>query len=80
MRRTVSETRVGTNQTRYRIRIEDDPSAVGHEAGWRLVRFLETLSQSPDMLNCGFSKPEKLTFYHSGYFWVAEGEATVEDS
>ena len=79
MRRSVSEARIGDRLIRYKIRIEDDPSAPGFAGQWRLIKFMEALILSPDLLNCGFSKPEKLTFYHSGQFWVAEGEATVEE-
>ena len=79
MRRTVSETRVGTKQIRYKVRIEDDPSAPGHQSGLRLITFMETLAQSPDLLNCGYSKPQRLSLYHSGTGWIAEGEATIEE-
>jgi hypothetical protein len=77
MRRTVSEVQVGDRSTRYKLRVEDD--AVAGDIGWRLIKFMEALTLSPDLLNCGWSKPQKLVFYHSGLFWVAEGEATVED-
>lgn len=80
MRRTVSEARVGTAQVRYKVRIEDDPSERGWMAQVRLVRFMEALTQSPDLLNCGFAKPDRLVFSHNGNAWVAEGEALVDDS
>lgn len=79
MRRFVSETRIGDRLTRYKIRIEDDPGPTGFFGQWRLIKFMEALTQNPDLLNCGYSKPERLTFYHNGQFWVAEGEATVEE-
>lgn len=80
VKRTVSETRVGSNLVRYKIRIEDDPSKPGWDAGNRLMQFMATLINAPDLLNCGYSKPQKMSFYHSGDGWVAEGEATMEET
>ena len=77
MKRTVSEAQIGEGRTRYRIRIEDDPSRPGWTADRRLIEFMNTLTGMPDLLNCGFSKPQKLVLFHSGEGWVAEGEATV---
>jgi hypothetical protein len=79
MRRTVSEARVGDNQVRYRTRIEDDGSQQNSwEARRKLLDLLGTILQSPDLMNCGFNTPQKLSIYHSGTGWVLEAEATVE--
>jgi hypothetical protein len=64
---------------RYRIRIEDDDSLPGPDAEQRLIGFLTELSQAPDILNCGYNKPEKMNIYHAGTFWVLEGEVTVKE-
>jgi hypothetical protein len=79
MQRTVSETRIGDYETRYRFRIQDDPSTPGWNAERRLIDFMSALTAMPDLLNCGYSKPQKLVFFHSGECWVAEGEATVSE-
>jgi hypothetical protein len=80
VKRTVSEARVGQDRVRYRVKIEDDPSLPGWNAETRFVQFLVALTEAPDLLNCGFNKPQKLVFFHSGEGWVAEGEATVSES
>lgn len=79
MQRTVSEVQIGNKTTRFKIRIEDTPVPEGQLPGWRLIQFMEALVASPDLLNCGFSKPQVLKFYFSGAHWVAEGEATVQE-
>lgn len=79
MKRTVSETQVGEHQMRYRVRLEDDPSTPGWMADRRLIDFLNLLGSTPDLINCGYSKPQKLVLFHSGEGWVAEGEATVTE-
>jgi hypothetical protein len=79
MNRKVAETRVGEKLVRYRTRIEDDPSSTGWEQRQALYRLLGTLTQVPDLLNCGLSAPQKISIYHSGLSWVVEAEATVEE-
>ncbi len=79
MRRTVSEARVGERLVRYRTRLEDDPSPQNSwEARQRLFTLLQTIYQTPDLINCGLSTPQKMSWYHSGTSWVIEAEATVE--
>lgn len=78
MRRSVSETQIGATQRRFRVRIEDDASQPGWQAEARLHEFMMQLAQQPDLLNCGYRKPQKLNFFHGGQCWIAEGEAVVE--
>ena len=79
MRRTVSEARVGDKLVRYRTRIEDDSSQAGSwEARQRFLNLLQTLSQTPDLINCGLNLPQKISISHNGESWVVEAEATVE--
>lgn len=79
MRRSTSNTRIGENQIRYRIQIEDDPSTPGIQADWRLIKLMEQLVQSPDLLTCGYFKPATLRFKHDGERWIVDGEVVSSE-
>lgn len=79
MRRSISETEVGTHLVRFRTRIEDDPSQPN---SWiarnNLMNLFQTILAAPDMMNCGLNPPQKISITHNGSCWVFEAESTIE--
>lgn len=72
--RTVSETIVGENKTRYRTRVEIDgpPQPSFHF-------MLQQLDFNPSLLHCGYHLPQKMSFVRDESRWVIEAEATVDN-
>lgn len=78
MKRTVATTQIGTHEERHRVRIEDYPSARdSQESRVRLYALLRELVDVPSLLSCGYSPPQKISFYHSGTAWIIEAEAVT---
>lgn len=76
--RSVHATQSGYTSTKYRLKIEDDPSAEDSaEAGGRLLALLRDLVDQPVLLMCGPVSPQKVRLWHSGSCWVLEAEAEV---
>lgn len=82
MRRFVSETNIGSNRKRHKTVIHDTVETTPHsqEACIRQNLMIQALADTPDLLNCGYLRPEKITLYHDGVRWVVEAEAEVETS
>ena len=79
MKRTVTETKVGETQIRYRTRIEDDESMKGSdEARMRQYLFMREIVDNWTLLTCGLQMFQSLRIFHSGNCWVAEAEATID--
>lgn len=75
MRRSVSESRISDTKVRYRTRLEGDETA-SPRAG--LVDLLGILAASPDILACGLSPPQKMTWMFANSRWHIEAEAEQE--
>jgi hypothetical protein len=76
--RTTHSTKVSETTVKYRLRIEDIPSAVdSQEAHGRMTTLLRAVVDQPALLMCGPAPPSSLRVYHNGFAWILEAEATV---
>lgn len=78
MRRLFSKSDLGGNKYLYRVHLEDEPSAPGYQANARLPQLLIAMAETPDLIACGYTRPEKISIFHNGNNWVVkcEGEGT----
>lgn len=80
MRREVNDIVLGDGSHRYVVRIYDSPSPPEtHEAYVAFVRFLRALGDQPQLLDCGFHRPQQTRIVHDGTSWVCEVEATFTE-
>ncbi len=71
--------KIGENRHRYRTIVEENGSLDPNESfSYTAKLFLKALSDTPDLLLCGFLPFKTLKMYHNGVGWVAEAEAEGE--
>jgi hypothetical protein len=78
-RSPLTETRIGENQTRYRVTLFSDPCP----AGTQLARFLQfellrTIANDPSVTACGTTDFQTMTMNHDGEKWVVICEAIAK--
>jgi hypothetical protein len=78
--RHVHKTRHSDSQVTYRLRIDDEPCEPNSRKSFkRLFSFLQTLADSPSLLQCGPDLVESFTVYHNGSMWSLKAELTVHE-
>jgi hypothetical protein len=66
---------IGETRTRYTVKVFDDEST---DPKQRLLVFLQTFVDNPQLLQAGPAYVSKFAFYHNGTCWVMAGEAEVD--
>lgn len=80
MKRTLQTARIDEKTVRYRVRVEDFPSAPeSQEYLDRQAMFLIFLGKDPMLLDCNGHTYQTLKMFHNGDSWVAEAEVKVSD-
>lgn len=77
MHRFFTEVHIDEKTTKYRVRLEDVESEA-QQVARRQSEFLMEVANQPELLTCGYARPQTVKFYHNGIRWVAEAEAVVE--
>lgn len=77
MNRTLKQVRINDSESRYVVRIEDEPS-VPKTMGARLRQYelLKTLTSTPGLMDCGNLPYQSMRMWHDGEKWIIEMEAT----
>lgn len=79
MKKTVNKIKLN-DKFRYLVRIEDVECEIDtEEYKLRQFLFLQSLVNTPSLLNCGYKTFEKMTVYYDGTKWVADLEALTEE-
>lgn len=80
MKKNIYKIDLGDNKIKYKVKLEDDPSRpFSAESNIRQKHFFKSLSDTPELLNCGPVPFEKAIFYHNGTCWCVELEAILEE-
>lgn len=82
IQRQVKKSNPSPGRTRYRIIITGDecPPLPTYEARFHQSLFLRWLADNQNLLECGYSVPERISITHNGTCWQAEAEAEVEET
>lgn len=84
MNRTITPVKVGdhnTGRTRYRLRIEDDPSGPAPaDIQRRQLAFLQAIVDQPMLLACGPVYADRFSVFHDGDRWILQAEAESDDA
>jgi hypothetical protein len=81
IQRNVRRTEIGQNRVRYRVIVQGEECPQGtHEAIIHQALFLNWLGDNQSLLECGYSRFQKLTIQHNGTAWEAVAEAEVDEA
>ena len=78
---TRKKSRISETQVRHTTRLEGDECSPTDPAfRYHQFQLINTISQSPELLQCGMDHWEKVVIFFSGRCWVAEAEAVANDA
>ena len=78
IQRRVKTVEISPGLMRYRVIVTGEScQSQTHESRIHLSLFLTWIADNQNLLECGYSPPQKITITHNGTCWQVEAEAEV---